>query len=38
MTLILLGAIGAPDASAVADEILVKAGVERDGEFISNLV
>jgi hypothetical protein len=33
MMLILLGAIGIPDASAVADEILVKDRVERDGEF-----
>jgi len=33
MLLILLGAIGATDASAVADEILVKVRVERDGEF-----
>jgi hypothetical protein len=33
MMLILLGAIGIPDASAVADGILVKVRVERDGEF-----
>jgi hypothetical protein len=31
--LILLWAIGIPETSAVADELLVKVGVERDGEF-----
>jgi hypothetical protein len=37
LTLIQLGAIGIPDTSAVADEILVKVRVERDGEFAGEI-